>query len=219
MKRFEAVLFDFDGTMVDTEWVIYEEVRAIFEREGQALPLEKYAQCIGSSYEIWSPQTYLEELTGKEYDWDSIRAVRNKRIRERLEDQGLMPGARESLDCVLEERLRCGVVSSSSHDWVDNWITKLDVGHYFEYVTCRGDAPRIKPAPDLFLKGAKRMGIAPEKCLVVEDSRNGMLAAQEAGMEVVAVPNRITKVSDFTGALVQLNSLSEFPNLLRDLSA
>ena len=215
----EAALFDFDGTIVDTEWSIYQEVLVIFQREGQELPLEKYSQCIGSSYEEWSPQTYLEELTGKKYDWESIREERNKRIRARLENEGLMAGVIESLEATKRAGLRLGVVSSSSHEWVDNWLEKLGLGECFETVTCREDAEKIKPAPDLFLKGAERMACAPEACLVIEDSRNGMLAAKEAGMSVVVVPNRVTEVSDFSEAEYRISSLSEYPTLLKKILA
>jgi len=170
-----------------------------------------YAQCIGSSYDTWSPQTYLEELTGKTFDWESIREERNKKIRVRLEDQGLMAGALDALEFTKSKGLRLGVVSSSSHDWVDNWLEKLGIEGYFENVTCRGDAPNIKPAPDLFQKGAERMRLPPDKCLVVEDSRNGMVAAHTAGMQVAIVPNRVTQTSDFSEALVKVNSLVEYP--------
>lgn len=214
MRTFEAVLFDFDGTMMDTEWIIYEEVQRIFHNEGEELPLEEYSKCIGSSYETWSPQTYLEELTGKTYDWDTLRADRDQRIRSRMETQGLIDGVIDALEFTKAQGLRLGVVSSSSHDWVDKWIDKYGVRHFFEHITCRGDAPRIKPAPDLFLKGAERMSLDPAKCLVVEDSRNGMIAAQEAGMAVFAVPNRVTAVCDFSEALQQLESIKSYPDAL-----
>jgi len=210
MGKFDVVLFDFDGTMMDTEWIIYEEVQRIFHNEGQELPLEEYSKCIGSSYEAWSPQTYLEELTGKTYDWETLREARNQRIRERMANQPLMAGAVEALEFCRDHDLQLGVVSSSSHDWVDKWLEHHGVIHFFEHITCRGDAPRIKPAPDLFLKGAERFEIAPERCLVVEDSRNGMLAAHEAGMSVFAVPNRVTAVCDFSEALEQLPALTDF---------
>lgn len=217
MKTYEAVLFDFDGTLVDTEWAIYQEVLAIFQAEGEHLPLETYCQCIGAGYEVWSPQDYLEELTGKTYDWESIRKVRDQKIRARLETQGLIEGALESLNITKERGLRLAVVSSSSHSWVDAWLEKLEITSYFEHVTCKEDAARLKPAPDLFLKGAERMELTPEKCLVVEDSRNGMLAALEAGMDVIAVPNRVTEVLDFSEALVRLKSLTEYPAQLSKL--
>ena len=219
MSKYEAVLFDFDGTLMDTEWTIYEETCVIYANEGQELPLEQYVQCIGSIYDAWSPRTYLEELTGKTFDWDSITEERNKRIRQRLELEGLMAGSKEALECTKSMGLRLGVVSSSSHDWVDDWLEKLQILDFFEAVTCRGDAPRIKPAPDLFLKAAERMNLSPEQCLVVEDSRNGILAARDAGMDVVAVPNRVTIVSDFTEAEIALSCLSEYPNALKNLLA
>ena len=80
---------------------------------------------------------------------------------------------------------------------MDRWLEKLGLVSYFDEVVCRGDAPRIKPAPDLYLEGVKRMGLPAAKCLVIEDSLSGMQAAHEAGCPVAAIPNRITSCIDF----------------------
>jgi HAD superfamily hydrolase (TIGR01509 family) len=101
------------------------------------------------------------------------------------------------------------VVSSSSHHWVDGWLDKLAFAHYFELVICRGDAAKIKPAPDLYLEAAKRLGLAPQDCLVIEDSLNGMHAAKAAGMTVWIVPNRVTSGLNFTPADRTFKSLVE----------
>ena len=101
------------------------------------------------------------------------------------------------------------MVSSSSHSWVDNWLEKLQLISHFDTVVCRGDAPKIKPAPDLYLETAKRFDLAPAECLVIEDSMNGMIAAHTAGMKVLAVPNRLTAVLDFSNADWQEPSLTK----------
>ncbi len=195
----EVILFDFDGTLVDTEWTIYQTWVRTFQRYGQKLPIEVYVQCIGSDFATWSPQAHLEELTGETFDWPCMDAERQVEIESELSGQGPVEGARELL-AFLSERCRLGVVSSSSHRWVDGWLERLDLASFFENVTCRGDAPRIKPAPDLYLAAAKTLAVDPESCLVIEDSLNGVLSAKAAGMKAYAIPNRITTVSDFSQA-------------------
>ena len=101
------------------------------------------------------------------------------------------------------------VVSSSSHRWVDGWLEKIELAAHFQTTVCRGDAPRIKPAPDLFLEAASRLAIAPECCLVIEDSLNGLKAAKAAGMMVWVVPNRVTASLDFSPADQLFRSLAE----------
>ena len=205
-----AILFDFDGVILDTEWSIYESMLEVFRENGHDLPLEDYVQCIGSDFATWSPETMLEELTGKTFDWTEIGIRRNQWIREEIAKLDAMPGVRETLDYCRIVSVPCAVVSSSSHDWVDGWLEKLGLVSYFDEVVCRGDAPRIKPAPDLYLEGVKRMGLPAAKCLVIEDSLNGMKSAHEAGCPVAAIPNRITSCIDFSGAELQYPSMVEF---------
>ena len=120
-----------------------------------------------------------------------------------------MHGVVAFLDAVKAEKTPCAVVSSSSHRWVDGWLEKLGLTGYFRTTVCRGDAPRIKPAPDLFLEAARRLDLAPQDCLVIEDSVNGMNAAKEAGMRVWSVPNRVTECLDFSQADRVFRSLAE----------
>jgi HAD superfamily hydrolase (TIGR01509 family) len=86
-------------------------------------------------------------------------------------------------------------------------VEKLELMPYFNTTVCRGDAPKIKPAPDLFLEAARQLDIKPEHCLVIEDSMNGLISAHQAGMKVLAVPNRLTSVLDFSKAEWVVTSL------------
>jgi HAD superfamily hydrolase (TIGR01509 family) len=191
---FAAVLFDFDGVLVDTEWAIYQAWLATFQAHGHELPLDVYTRCIGSDFATWSPKTHLEELSGLAFDWHDLDAKRQDAIMADLADEGIMPGVIPLLEKLAVQGIRRAVVSSSSHHWVDGWLEKLAFAEHFETVVCRGDAPQIKPAPDLYLEAAKRLG------LVIEDSLNGMHAAKAAGMPVWIVPNRVTSSLDFSGA-------------------
>ena len=203
------MLFDFDGVLVDTEWAIYQAWRRTFEAHGHALPLAAYARCIGSDFATWSPKTHLEELTGLGFDWHDLDARRQQDIRCALTHEGPMPGVVMVLEKLTTAAVPLGVVSSSSHHWVDGWLAKLGLAGHFKTVVCRGDAPQIKPAPDLFLEAARRLGVEPSACLVIEDSRNGLISAHAAGMPVWVVPNRVTVGLDFTAAARVFGSLNE----------
>ncbi len=197
---FSAVLFDFDGVLVDTEWAIYQAWLRTFEAHGQHLPLEVYTRCIGSDFATWSPKTHLEELSGLAFDWHDLDARRQEVILADLTHEGTMPGVIALLEQLTRQGIRRAVVSSSSHHWVDGWLEKLAFAGHFETVVCRGDAPQIKPAPDLYLEAARRHGLPPADCLVIEDSLNGVKSAKAAGMSVWVVPNRVTAGLDFSMA-------------------
>ena len=194
---------------MDTEWAIYQAWRRTFERHGHDLPLEIYTRCIGSDFATWSPKVHLEELTGRAFDWHDLDARRQEEILAELAGSGAMAGARELLAALRERGVRCAVVSSSSHDWVDGWLEKTALAGFFETVVCRGDAPRIKPAPDLYLEAMRRMRVGAGQGLVIEDSRNGLLAARGAGLAVWVVPNRVTAGLDFSEAEAVWSGLGE----------
>lgn len=215
MQQYQAVFFDFDGILVDTEWAIYQAWKQCFARENQQLPLEIYTRCIGSDFATWSPKTYLEELTGKSYDWVQMDAMRQKEIIAELADEGAMAGVKELLVELRDRAMPLAVVSSSSHYWVDGWLSKLELSAYFDHVVCRGDAPRIKPAPDLWIEAVSRFSLDPRQCLAIEDSRNGLLSAKEAGVATWVVPNRVTQCLDFSEADRVLVSLHDALSSLR----
>ena len=205
-----AVLFDFDGVILDTEWPIYETWRDLFLEYGQELTLETYVQCIGSDFDTWSPEIYLESLTGKTFDWATINPARNVIIREEVGKLDAVPGVREALEHFKNQNVPCAVVSSSDHNWVDGWLEKLGLTSFFQTTVCKGDAPKIKPAPDLYLEGVRRMELPASDCLVIEDSLNGMKSAHAADCPVVAIPNRITACIDFNEAEFQFATMTEF---------
>ena len=207
--EFSAVLFDFDGVVVDTEWAIYQAWKRTFGAHGQPLPLEIYTRCIGTDFATWSPKTHLEELTGLAFDWHDLDARRQEEIMAELAHEGPMHGVVDLLEKLNARGVPCAVVSSSSHQWVDGWLERLGIVGYFQTTVCRGDAPRIKPAPDLYLEAAKQLSLEASQCLVIEDSLNGVISAKAAGMSVWVVPNRVTECLDFSNADRVLKSLAE----------
>lgn len=211
-EQTKAVLFDFDGIIIDSEWPIYESWQRVFEGEGHTLALETYVQCIGSDFDTWSPEKYLEELTGKNYDWPVINARRQVELEADLVGVEPLPGVLslfEKLKSADYAHVKLAIVSSSSHRWVDAWLDKLDLLRYVDEVVCRGDAPRIKPAPDLYLEAVRRFSLLPEECLVIEDSLNGVIAGNAAGCVTLAIPSRLTRILDFSLADAVAGSLEE----------
>ena len=204
-----AVLFDFDGVLVDTEWAIYQAWLRTFRAHDHDLPLDVYTHCIGSDFATWSPKTHLEDLTGLAFDWHDLDTRRQREIVAELDGERAMPGVIPLLDQLAAADVRRAVVSSSSHQWVDGWLEKIALAERFETVVCRGDAERIKPAPDLYLEAARRLDLDPARCLVIEDSLNGVKAAKAAGMPVWVVPNRVTAGLEFSTADRIFPSLTE----------
>ena len=109
-----------------------------------------------------------------------------------------MPGVVPLLEKLKAAGVPAAVVSSSSHQWVDGWLERLGLMPYFRTVVCRGDAPRIKPAPDLWLEALRRLDLPAEECLAIEDSLNGAKSAKAAGLNVWVVPNRTTACLNFS---------------------
>ena len=212
-----ALLYDFDGLIVDTEWPIYQAWLQTFQDHGHALPLEVFNQCIGTDFDTWSPKTHLENLVGAAINWPALDDARQASIETALEGAGPMQGIPEAVEHGKASGLLMGVVSSSSHRWVDGWLSKIGLLELFDLTVCRDDAPRIKPAPDLYLEAAQRLGVEPSSCLVIEDSVNGIKAARAAGMLNVAIPNRVTSCCDFSLADRVITTAGALPEIVEHL--
>lgn len=205
----EAVLFDFDGVIIDSEWPIYTSWKRVFEGEGHELRIETYVQCIGSDFDTWSPEKYLESLTGKSYEWQKINAQRQVELESDLVGVETLSGVRELIQKIKADGKKIAVVSSSTHSWVDSWLEKLDLMKEMDEVVCRGDAPKIKPAPDLYIEACRRLSLAGEACLVIEDSLNGVKAAKAAQCVALAVPSRLTSCLDFSISDAKISELAK----------
>ena len=208
-QKLRALIFDFDGLVVDTETSIYQAWREVYQAHGQELELKTYAACVGSDHDMFNPMAHLDELLGKKLDWEVIEPRKQARIVDLLSQQDTLPGVRELLAAAKEEGIDCAVASSSSLDWVGRWLEKLEIRDHFKIVRTRDDVERIKPHPDLFNAAAEGLGIAPGEAIIFEDSENGLHAANAAGIHCVSVPNQITAGGNFETATLKVNSLAE----------
>lgn len=217
MQRPRGIIFDFDGVLVDTEWAIYQSWVHLFAREGQEIPIPVYSPCLGAGYTHWNPADYLEELTGKRYDWEKETPARQAMLEADLERMGLMDGALELLDWCEAQGIGLTVASSSSRRWVQGWLERLGIYHRFAGVFTRTDGYAVKPSPALFEAARLCLGLEKEECLIVEDSENGTVAAQNAGIPCIAIPNRMTSGCDFSRAAYRCDSLRSMLDTLRSL--
>ncbi len=213
----QALIFDFDGLILDTETPEVQIWQELYARYGQEFPLDEWVRTVvGNSIASLDPLARLERLIG----WPLDRQVLEEEARRtRLALQtGLppLPGVAEYLDSARRLGLRLAVASSSEHAWVDGHLHRLGFYNLFEVVICREDAPRIKPDPDLFLAALSALHARADQALAFEDSPNGVKAAKAAGLRVVGVPNPITTRLGPLSADLTLDSLSDLalPGLL-----
>ena len=208
----KALIFDFDGLIMDTETPEVEAWQAVYAQYGQEFPLDAWVRdVVGSTASNLDPAAHLADLTGLDLDLPALHArVSSKR----LEIQAGLPallGVTEMVKTAQRLRLCLGIASSSKHDWVDKYLRQLQLFDLFDVVICREDVEQSKPAPDLFLAVLKALNVAPQEAVAFEDSPNGILAARRAGIRVVAVPNPTTANGTIGEADLLLPSLSSMP--------
>lgn len=208
MTPVAAVVFDFDGLILDTETPIYESWREAYRENDRDLDLDVWQRALGT-HAAFDPCGHLAELLGRPVDCDALRRQVQARNLRRCDEQPLLPGVAERAEEARALGLRTAVASSSTCRWVDGWLTRHGIRPLFDSVCARDDVARVKPAPDLYLLAAERLGVAPAACLVFEDSPNGILAARAAGMRVAAVPNVLTRLLELPETDLVLGSLAE----------
>jgi HAD superfamily hydrolase (TIGR01509 family) len=203
-----ALVFDFDGLIVDTEEPIYRSWEEVYRANGVALPFEQWVKTVGSSNQVFHPQHYLEEQIGRPLAQDVI----DRRIERRVEmvlAQPLLPGVAVLVDAARAREMKVGVASSSSRDWVEGHLQRLGILDRFDCIRTRDDVEHVKPEPDLYLAVIDCLGVAGAETLAIEDSPNGITAPKLAGLRCVAVPNPITSGLDLSEADLQLSSLAD----------
>jgi HAD superfamily hydrolase (TIGR01509 family) len=211
----QALIFDFDGLLVDTETPAFESWRQLYAEYGHDLALELWQGALGTSHGF-DAADHLAQLATGPIDRAELLARRQAVKHALSAAQPLLPGAREILAQAHELRLPCAVASSSSREWVVGWLRQHGIEDQFACIRTADDVRLTKPAPDLFLSAAACLGLPPERCLVFEDSANGILAARAAGMPCVAVPGAITRQLALPSADLLIDSLDAMPltNLL-----
>jgi HAD superfamily hydrolase (TIGR01509 family) len=206
-----AVVFDFDGLIIDSEWAIYQTARAAFAEHGHELPLAAWATIVGlgdgDDDLAWATVTRAAGIEGLERSvFSATYAAQDRSNRDSLP---LLPGVGALVDALRAAGVPIGVASSSSVAWLDRHLERLGLRASFTAVVGADLVGGIgKPAPDVYLRACADLGADPRSAVALEDSAHGIAAAKAAGMAAVAVPGRVTAANDFGAADLVVSSLA-----------
>lgn len=200
-----AVIFDFDGLIIDTETALVESFGDVHAAQGVAFDRERFDRTIGEadfSFDPW--QAFAADV-----DRAALEASRQEFHRGRDLRQNVLPGVVALLDAARAHELRIGLASNSGHAHVESRLARFDLRARFEFIACREDVQELKPSPELYRLVLAHFGVAPREAIAFEDSHAGTLAAKRAGLWVVAVPNRSTAHHDFAHVDLRVPSMVE----------
>lgn len=203
----KAIVFDFDGTLVDTESPSYLTWQETYRAHGTELSMADWSRAVGTSH-AFDPARHLERAIGGPVPL-SVFTERQRRRDELVAKEGLRPGVPSLLKEAKTRGLALGVASSSSLAWVNAHLKRTGISDAFQVIVGRDDVSRVKPDPELYLLAVERLGVAPSEAIAIEDSPNGAMAALAAGLLTVVVPNAITREFLFPEGVHRLAALSD----------
>lgn len=186
-----VVIFDLDGIIFDSERAVFNEWKLIAEKYGFPNLEEPYAKCIGVNADTCR-QIFLDYY-GADFPYDAYCEERRRNFREKYSHGRLplKPGVIELLEGLKKKGFLTAIASSTRTENVREEIRDAELLKYFDEIVGGDQVERSKPAPDIFLKAAEKLGVLPKKCCVIEDSYNGIRAASAAGMFPVMVPDML----------------------------
>ena len=215
MAGFRAVIFDMDGVLADSEPLYLQGINEVLKDFGLAITEEDHNELLGAAvgptwdfvFEKYSPPASYDECVAR-YDQTMVRLL--SRPRDPL------PGVRELLSELTRRGIPRALASSSWPNWVKALLESTGLDGYFDVTVSSTAVENGKPAPDIFLYTAKALRVEPSQCIVLEDSRTGVLAAKAAGMYTVQVRAASTALPPLPEADLVLERLSDFPLSLLD---
>jgi HAD superfamily hydrolase (TIGR01509 family) len=206
----DAVVFDCDGLILDTEAPVFAAWCAAFESHGCPPPtVEQWSVWIGTDSDDAEVVELLLASAQGPVDLDAMHAARRVLRDEMLGAEVIRPGVIAWIDEADAAGLGIAIASSSPDWWVLGHLDRLGLRARFAHVACAGHELAAKPEPDTYLAACAALGVEPRRALAVEDSPHGIAAAKAAGLHCVTVPNPITELLDVTAADLRLRSLAD----------
>ncbi|ALC83508.1 MULTISPECIES: HAD family hydrolase [Bacillus] len=215
----KAIIFDFDGTIIDTETAWYVAFRDAYKEHGVELTLEKYSECLGTSLHSFNPYTYLSTHHNIAIDLDEFREAIQSRHTELMEKEAIRLGVLDYLKAAKAAGLKIGLATSSHMEWVEKYVNQLGIADYFDCFSTADDVENVKPDPAVYLKALDHLGVEASEAIAIEDSPNGARAAVKAGIHTVVIKNTITEQLPFSTGHHTIDSLEshELDELIENL--
>lgn len=208
----KALIFDFDGLILDTETPEYLAWKSIYQEYGFELPHDEWVKVVGGyGLSNFDAAEHLSFLSQGQLDSASLRARHISESGALIRAQPILPGVMDIIHEAKQLDLKLAIASSSRHSWVDGHVKRLGIFDDFGVIVCADDVGvgRTKPNPDLFLLALNQLQVQRAAAVVLEDSPNGIKAAKRAGIFVVVVPNPVTSLLDLDGANIVIKSLAD----------
>ncbi len=206
-----ALIFDFDGLILETEGPSYQSWVEVYQSFGQSLPFSIWSINIGTTRGDFDPRLELQRLLNEVVDWESVESRRQASENTLIETQAILPGVEAYLNDARRLGLKIGLASSSSCQWVVGHLTRLGLLDYFNCICAADDVECIKPDPELYLTVLHRLDVSADEAIALEDSPIGIQSAKSAGLYCIAVPNPLTSRLPLSQADLLLGSLEEIP--------
>jgi HAD superfamily hydrolase (TIGR01509 family) len=205
-----ALVFDFDGLILDTETLVFEAWRREYAHHGETLEIGLWREHIGTDGSAFDPLAQLRARVGV-FDEAALHARRRSYREARLRELRPLPGVESALDDARAAGIPVALASSSPADWVLGNLERVGLLDAFDGIATGDEVQAAKPAPDVYLLATARLGVRPEESLALEDSPNGVRAAKAAGLRCLAVPGPMTRTLAFHEADAVADSLAERP--------
>ncbi len=203
----KAVIFDFDGLIIDTETVWYEAYKEALLQFKVDLTIEQFALVIGTDDAVLDQ--YILDNIKESSLIPEIKELAKILFEEKIGQPLLRDGVEDYLIAAKEAELKIGLASSSKRSWVESYLTQLGIISYFEVIKTRDDVTTVKPDPELYLQAINALGVRPEEAIAFEDSLNGLQAARAAGVKCVIFPNPVTSHLAFKDYSLRFSSMAE----------
>jgi HAD superfamily hydrolase (TIGR01509 family) len=203
-----ALVFDFDGLIVDTENPGFISWQEIYQEFGATLQIDDWRHATGY-VAGFDPAVHLEKILGRRLDWPQLIPKREARNWELTLQAHVLPGIEPLMRNAKERQLRIGVASNSGNGWVEGGLSRLGLRKFVDTVVTRDMVIDPKPAPDIYLKTVQTLQVAPADAVALEDSEPGCRSAKQAGLKAVAIPNQFSERQDLSVADLVVKSASE----------
>jgi HAD superfamily hydrolase (TIGR01509 family) len=218
MYKIEAIIFDMDGVLVDSEPFHIQNEKRMFKKLGLDISDEEHAGYMGAATDVmWEQIIRSKNLTLDIAETTALTIKESLPFLRSLPKIEPMPGLIDLLENLVEKQIPMAVASSSDPETIEIMLSKSGLKKYFDFAVSSVKAGKSKPEPDVFLYAAKLLNVQPENCLVIEDSKNGIKAAKAAKMLCIAFSGASTGEQDNRKADFKFRHFSEIKKMILDL--